>query len=142
MKIIERYKEIAAIPDILYEGYYWPSDKSKPVVLVDEQLDKSVFSTTSLPFIVEAHLYAKKKDISIHIKYIDGLYWVTQINLAVEDGSVREKTTYIAHDIEKAGKKINFFQMVEAWIAEPKAHLAGMKTLVPAWTAFVGFGKS
>ena len=139
--IIDRYEEIAKIPDKLYEGYYWPSDESKPVVLLNEKLDKSVFKTTSLPFIVEAHLYAKEEQISIHVKYIDGKYWITQTNLNIEYGSIRDTTTYIAHDIEKEGKKINYFQMIEAWQAESKKHLAEMETLSPAWTAFVGFGK-
>jgi len=32
LQLGERYKEITAIPNMLYEGYYWSSDKSKPVI--------------------------------------------------------------------------------------------------------------
>ncbi len=131
--------EIHQIPfDLAYEGYYWYSNASKPIVLRQETISEALFTT--LPFIIEGNLYNEVMNISIHIKNIDGKYWITQANLNdVNPNNMTEKT-YLPHDLNLKGiKKI---KLVHYWQeSEPDELLAGMRTLVPVWMAFKGFVK-
>lgn len=120
---------------ILFEGYYWYSNQKKPTVIPpDVPIQLSWF--TDLPFIVEANFYAKKEQISIHVRSMDGTYHITKIDLSQLDHSLCSKASYVGHDLD--GRD---FEMIEAWFAQPDEEglLAGMESLIPAWTAFAGF---
>lgn len=127
----KRYKKIKIenIPSVSFQGYYWMSDSSKPVVQYQGEIDKSVF--TSLPFAVEANYYSKDLEISIQVKNIDGVYDVAQID--VKDCDAKK---YIGHDVDAD------YLIVEAWQNVEDELLEGMMTKVPSWTAFKGFVKS
>jgi len=127
---MSRYKEISIdkIPSFKFEGYYWMSDSSKPQIIRNQEIEKSVFG--KLPFVVEANFYSKEKEISIQVKNIDGKYRVAQI-----DVQGCEPITYIGHDIESD------FLVVEAWEDVEDSLLENMTTKVPTWTAFKGFVK-
>jgi len=126
-----RYKKIKIedIPNGSFQGYYWLSDSSKPVVQYDGEIDKTVF--IELPFVIEANYYSSDLDISIQIKSIDGVYDVAQID--VKDCEAKK---YIGHDIGTD------YLVVEAWQDKEDELLEGMTTKVPSWEAFKGFVKS
>jgi len=128
---------IAEIPNQLnFEGYYWYSDKQKPVILDNEKIDKKTF--TALPFIIEGNFYAPKEQISIQVKNLNGTYHIAKIDLNLPEIILVEEKEYIAHDL----KGIRKFKMKEAWQEVEDELLEGMSTLVPAWSAFSGFIKS
>lgn len=120
-----------------YEGYYWYSNRKKPVLVENEPITADIF--TPMPFIVEGNLYCKNTNTSIAIKNIDGEYYIHRVNLSDFSLAQCHKQQYIAHDLPN----ITHIEMCEYWAesaSEPL--LAGMTTLVPAWSAFVGFTSS
>lgn len=125
---MDRYRkiEIKEIPSGDFEGYYWLSDSSKPVVQKNGEIDRSVFS--NLPFVVEANYYSEDTGISIQVKNIDGTYDIAQI-----DVKNCEAKQYIGHDIKAD------YLVVEAWGDIEDDLLEGMTTKVPTWNAFKGF---
>lgn len=129
--------EIKDIPaNVKFEGYLWPSDQSKPKVLVDEIVDFEYFK--QLPFIVEGNLWSEEQEISIQIRHIDGVYHLTQYDLkgVEEDYLLDDDVTYVAHDV--GFKK---YKVVEAWEEQHDELCDKMVSLVPAWTAFKGFSE-
>jgi CRISPR type III-associated protein (TIGR04423 family) len=122
--------------DVLFEGYYWYSNASKPVILNGESLDSlSIFN--DLPFVVEANFYSKQEKMSIQVKNIDGTYHIAKIDLNLPNDFVKEENFYIPHDIKITG--MQKYKMVEAWEEVEDDLMEGMKVLVPSWTAFSGF---
>ncbi len=124
--------DLAAIPDYLFEGYYWYSNAQKPEVIQNEKIDKNKF--TSLPFVVEGNFYAKAEKVSIQVKFINGNYLVTRFNFSELDPKLGHMQIYAGHDLK--GKN---FQVLEAWSEVEDPYLENMKTLQPAWSAFAGF---
>jgi CRISPR type III-associated protein (TIGR04423 family) len=117
-----------------YEGYYWYSNKKKPVILHEQPISAATF--TEIPFIVEGNFYCKSKNISINIKNIDGEYCIYRADLSDLPSTQCQKQQYIAHDL--AG--VSHFTMLEYWAeSAPDPLLENMTTLVPAWSAFIGF---
>lgn len=119
-----------------YEGYYWYSNQSKPEVVLNHKLSKDIFTT--LPFIVEGNLYSKSKEISISIKNIDGEYRIYQANVKGLPKPRLTENEYITHDLDGI-EKIKIIHFWKDGRADPL--LENMKTLIPAWQAFVGFIK-
>jgi CRISPR type III-associated protein (TIGR04423 family) len=120
--------------DLKYEGYYWYSNQQKPELVLNQTITKDIF--TILPFVVEGNLYSKEKGISINIKNIDGEYKVFQADVKDLSDEQITRNEYLAHDL--AG--IDKIKMIHFWEeSKEDALLENMKTLIPAWQAFVGF---
>lgn len=130
------YKPIAIseIPqDIQFEGYYWYSNESSPrIISSPAPIQQNWF--TELPFVVEANFYSRVEQISIQIRYWDGIYHVAKVDLSQLERIPHDKVSYIGHDLD--GRD---FEMIEAWESRPDELLEGMETLVPTWAAFAGF---
>lgn len=126
---------MAAIPvDIAFDGYLWLSNATKPKTMKSERVDMTLFR--KLPFVVEGNLWSEELSLSIQIRNVDGEYFVHQFDLSdSEDDKLLEEKEYLAHDLDGVGK----YRVVEAWKEYRDEMLAGMATLVPAWTAFKGF---
>jgi len=122
--------------DLEYEGFYWYSNQQKPVLVLNQKITKGIFTT--LPFIVEGNLYSEEKNISISIKNIDGAYKVFQADVKDWLDEQITRNEYLAHDLVG----INKIKMIHFWEeSKEDALLENMKTLIPAWQAFVGFIK-
>lgn len=122
--------------DLDYEGYYWYSNQSKPELVQHQKISKDIF--TELPFIVEGNFFAKNEELSISIKFIDGKYYIYQADLSGLQDAETTRNEFIAHDLEGIDK----IKMVQVWEESPEDPLLeNMKTLKPAWQAFVGFVK-
>lgn len=135
----ERYKTItlADIPtDVVFDGYLWLSNAAKPKTMKAERVDMTLFQ--KLPFVVEGNLWSEQLSLSIQIRNVDSAYIVQQFDLtgSDQDPLLDDKEDYLAHDLDGIAK----YRVVEAWREEQQGEmLAGMTTLVPAWTAFKGF---
>jgi CRISPR type III-associated protein (TIGR04423 family) len=129
--------KIQDIPfDTAFEGYYWYSNASKPVVLDNQRLSEALF--TQLPFIIEGNLYNEEKGMSINIKNIDGQYLITQAYLGGLNPAHISEQNYLAHDL----KGIKAIKLVHYWQESAADDLLdGMTTLIPVWMAFKGFVK-
>ena len=154
MTIQERYKKIEPSEidtDLTYVGYYWLSDKQTPTVLDKETFDFDTLFKDSKRFVVEGNLYNKDEEISYQIKDIDGTPHISKIMLkGLVDLTEKElakknckEVAYHTHDIPNFSK----YTMIEAWM-ESDLYAKGMvtdndlkelTTLVPAWSAFIGF---
>jgi CRISPR type III-associated protein (TIGR04423 family) len=120
--------------DMLFEGYYWYSDESKPHIINGQPIP--IEKLTPLPFVVEANFYNEDEQTSISIKNIDGQYLITRADL--KGLANLEEQSYIAHRL----KDISKIKLTCHWQeSEPDALLAGMTTLIPVWLAFTGFEK-
>lgn len=131
-------KSIQDIPDYRYEGYYWYSDSQAPQVILDERIDKSKF--TEIPFVIEANFFARKENVSIQVRNIDGQYYVSGFRfIGIEDSDKHVIREYFAHDLKTGKTSIKKFEMVEAWEETNDPLLENMTTLQPSWAAFRGF---
>lgn len=124
-----------------YEGYVWYSGQQRPEV-IDGSFDKSYFDplTRNVPdslFIIEGNLYAPALKRSISIRFVDGQYLIYQADLANIDPERLTSQRYKSHRLSN----IQFVEMMQYWDEVEDELLEGMKTLVPTWTAFVGFVK-
>jgi CRISPR type III-associated protein (TIGR04423 family) len=124
-----------------YEGYVWYSGERKPE-LIDELFNASYFDPAARDrsdslFIVEGNLYAAEKQRSISIRFIDGAYQIHQADLAGIPEEQRTDQRYRSHRLDG----IQQVKMMQYWAPTPDTLLEGMETLMPAWTAFVGFVK-
>ncbi len=119
---------------ISYEGYYWLSNQDKPQ-LVMGSIPKDIFK--NLPFVIEANFLGENNS-SINIKNIDGKYKVHIANLEnITDKNVTSQQ-FLSHHLGTI-KEIKIVQFWEE--GQPDEMLAGLKTLIPSWTAFAGFVK-
>lgn len=117
---------------LTYEGYLWYSDQKKP----EQRTSISKDDFKELPFIIEGNLYSEQEQISISIKHRDGEYFIYQADLKNLKDDQKTKQAYIAHDLDG----VKNIKMLHYWEESPEEELlAGMKTLVPSWQAFVGF---
>lgn len=124
-----------------YEGYLWYSGENRPE-LINGRFDKSYFdplsrNVTDSLFIIEGNLYARDLKRSISIRFVDGQYLIHQADLANIDPEQFTPHKYKSHRLDG----IQFVKMMQYWDETDDKLLEGMKTLVPAWTAFVGFVK-
>lgn len=134
--------------EVPYVGYYWMSDATDPVVLGDEDgqnpmcippdLMDTLRNPDANPFVIEAQLYSPTHNLSIGIKYVDGKYVISSLqvpeNLSAALGDNITLKRYVAHRMP--GRKLLFLQY---WKEEKDPLCAGMPVLQPAEMAFVGF---
>jgi CRISPR type III-associated protein (TIGR04423 family) len=131
MKAAYKKISLSELPtDIRFEGYYWYADQQRPTIILNDIIQAHWF--TDLPFVVEANFFSKEANVSIQVKYIDGLYHIALINLQEIDKRWVDINEYIGHDTE--GRN---FLMYEAWDVDQTQ--GNMPNLIPTWTAFGGF---
>lgn len=122
-----------------YTGYLWPSDATEPLVYDGEKVDRDKLAST-MPFIVEGHLWSEEDRCNIQVRSIDGARHIARIDLgdvSEEDHYLIEEAVYVAHDIPG----YSHYRVFEAWEEKVDPLCEGMTVLVPAWTAFCGFKK-
>lgn len=134
--IIDNIKEISQIPDWKFTGYYWMSNKDKPVMLFEETFPKEKILASINPFCVEALLYSKEKGISIHIQHT-GQYQVTAFDHQELDKVETVLKEYIPHKLEQV-KKVIFKQVWEEAPMEVDESTS-FPTLKPSALIFSGF---
>lgn len=134
--IIENINTINNIPDQVFTGYYWLSNKEEPELLIDAVFPKDKFGEGVNPFCIEALLYSESKGISIHIQHT-GIYLVHAFDLNKLDGLKIIDKTFLPHKLENV-KKVKFKQV---WEDEPLIFDAeeSMPTLKPTALIFCGF---
>jgi CRISPR type III-associated protein (TIGR04423 family) len=118
-----------------FEGYIWLSDQKNPIILNNESFD---FTSIGInPFVVEALLFDKNNNISIHVQQA-GIYIITAYNLtglAQQIGSIIEDKAYLPHRLNGV-KKVNFKQI---WLPEADENCADMPVLTMKAIIFCGF---
>lgn len=131
------YHNLNEIPKIAFEGYVWKSDESSPEVLQNQVYDFQ--SILKNPFIIEALLYSKENNISIHIQHT-GIYQIAEydLNALKEKEAVFEKKEYLPHRLKDVSK-VNFQQV---WMEEEDPLCEGMPVLKMKAVIFCGFNKT
>jgi CRISPR type III-associated protein (TIGR04423 family) len=131
------YNSLDKVPDLAYDGYVWMSDASKPIVLNGDKFD---FSNIQInPFVIEALLFNKEKNISIHIQHT-GHYQISEYDLTAleNEGAVLEEKAYLPHRLTEVSK-VNFQQV---WMEEPDNLCENMPVLKLKAIVFCGFNKT
>lgn len=131
------YHNLNEIPKIAFEGYVWKSDESSPKVLQNQVYDFQ--SILKNPFIIEALLYSKENNISIHIQHT-GIYQIAEydLNALKEKEAVFEKKEYLPHRLKDVSN-VNFQQV---WMEEKDLLCEGMPVLKLKAIIFCGFNKT
>jgi CRISPR type III-associated protein (TIGR04423 family) len=129
--------DLSKIPNLTFEGYVWLSDEKSPVVLQQETYDFS--AVRSNPFVIEALLYNKENNVSIHVQH-NGSYQIAEYDLGLleKSGATFEEKQYLPHRLENIGK-VNFKQI---WLPEEDENCEGMEVLTLKATVFCGFNKT
>lgn len=138
LKHVEEIKDISnSVPDHDYSGYLWFSDSSRAEI-INGRLDLDCSET--FPFIIEGNLWAEAEEISVSIRFVDGMFLVAIVNLK-EAKKEKDHLELVFHEYQSHGFSGNpTLKFMEAWIAEDDPLCEGLPTLMPAWVAFTGFG--
>lgn len=112
------------------------SDATKPKVLLGDEYGP-LPSATENPFVIEAQLYDPASHMSYGIKYVDGKYIVTPVDLSEEalKKCVLEEKTFLPHRMQGIFA-LRFYQL---WREEEDELCDNMKVLQPKELAFAGF---
>ncbi len=113
------------------QGYYWFSNSELPVV-VDGHFNGLNLSDYITPFIIEAQLYNRGKQVSYSVKYIDGHYYIQETN--VTEQTINDAKSFIS----KWDDNLNLL-FTTRWIKKPDSLCCNMDVLMPANCIFVGF---
>lgn len=127
--------KINKIPEAIYQGYFWMSDKDKPTTLSNKNFSNQLDASLN-PFIIEAQLYNEATRTSISVKYVDGQYIANSYQLP-ENVNTDEYTeqVYTAHRLEGVTRLLFY----RHWVAENDELCEGMKVLKPKELIFAGF---
>ena len=144
MDNITKLNNLEEIPkDYKYIGYLWYSDKEEPVIFENKKFSYKEDDN----FIIEGYLYSEDQNISISIKFIDGKYYITKIDLSSydfnSDSENFSKHTYLTDAaIVNKNKEFKYINFVQYWKTQKDKLCANMEVLKPNWIAFVGFSKT
>ena len=118
-----------------YEGYAWLSDKGKPEILRNIAFDFSKYEDGKNPFIIEALLFDKANNKSIHITHT-GKYHIKEFDLNdLPEGSELVDVKYLPHRLNGV-KKVCFKQL---WVPEKDEHCEDLPVLKMKALIFTGF---
>ena len=134
MSPIIKHQSLSDIPNLPYEGYVWMSDEKDPKVLNKESFDFNTIGTN--PFVIEALLYNKAQNISIHIQHT-GEYQIFEYHLNDFSKENLVEKDYLPHRLDGV-KNVSFKQI---WLPEPDENCAGMDVLNLKAIVFCGFKK-
>lgn len=121
--------------DIKYEGYYWMSNSTTPVVLHEETLPGD-FGNRLNPFIVEAWLYSKEEMLSFHVRNAGNIIIIDKQTITEKDLTNKDNTITI-YASERMGEVLLRFLILRTPV--PDKQCLGMETLEVNGCAFVGF---
>lgn len=133
---LQRIIEPAQVPAGKYEGWYWLSNAQKPVMLRGESFDNELLKAGKLPFVLEANLHDRDKNVSISISAPDGQPVVTLTDLSELKDEDTIKRTYIAHRLPEDGLRIS---AIEIWLPQSMPQMDNMQTRQPVALVFTGF---
>lgn len=120
-----------------FEGYLWYSDALAPVMLNEQPVEAEQF--TRMPFVTEGMLYTKEEKVSIMIRFVNGEYIFTVVDLStITPGWKLQTRSYLANSKLEKGLKI---RMTHGWEAIPAAACSDFPEFRLQWTAFSGFEK-
>lgn len=130
---------LASIPEGNYEGYYWVSDAPKPMKIQAGDSLASLKSVQKNPFIIEALLYDRQTQLSIHIQHT-GRQQITcydwkQFNESNLASDYSDQVTYVSQKIDG----IEGVQFSRIWKKEPDALCANREVLKMHALVFSGF---
>lgn len=132
MEGIKTYKELNQIPALEYEGYVWFSDGEYP----KKPSEVDFKNTIRNPFIQEALLFCKEKNISVMVRHA-GDYHISEFHLNdFPDEYESVGKYYYQHRLDIGNKRVCFKQL---WLPEPDPLCNGFPVLVLKAHIFVGF---
>lgn len=131
---MKKYNSISEISSAdKYEGYVWMSDQQKPIVLQDEAFDFSKIKDN--PFVIEALLYCKEKNVSIMVKHTDK-YIINEYDLTeLAEKSEITENEYLPHRVDGVSK----LKFATIWRAEKDPLCENMESLKLKANVFTGF---
>jgi CRISPR type III-associated protein (TIGR04423 family) len=137
MNWCKKIQNLNDIPKSKYIGYLWQSDKEAPIFI--QEIDSKKYETDGVPnnpFIQEAYLFDKEKNISVSIKHSTGKYLIFQYKLDEIEAAEFETNIFLAHNKLPGNLLFN-----EIWIPEKDENCAGLEVLCKKAVVFVGFDK-
>ncbi len=133
MKIINN---ITAVPPGTYEGWYWLSDATKPVMLQNASAFEAPLQ--GIPFVIEGQLYDKAAQRSISIRNVDGRCIITQYELDdIGSEMEQEPRTVLGHRLRENDQP--WLKIIDIWKEQPDPLCAGFPVLQPHCSVFTGF---
>ena len=117
-----------------YEGYVWLSDAEKPIILPNSEFEFSKYTEQSNPFIIEALLFDKVNNKSIHIAHT-GKYHINEYDLKRYTDENLVDVQYLPHRL----KDINKVCFKQLWLPEKDENCNGFEVLKMKALIFTGF---
>lgn len=134
MEGVKTYKDLKSIANFRFEGYVWLSDEKEPRLVEDFD-----FSSVGVnPFIQEALLFCKEKNISVMVRHT-GAYHITEYDLGaleVNGAELSKIIEYFPHRLNIGDKKVRIQQL---WIPEEDPLCCDFPVLNLKAHIFVGF---
>jgi CRISPR type III-associated protein (TIGR04423 family) len=129
-------KRLNELNNIEFEGYVWLSDQEEPIILNNQTFDFSKYEEGSNPFIIEALLFDKTKNKSIHITHTGRYHINDEFDLDnLKEGSELEPVEYLPHRLDGVDK-VCFKQL---WIPEKDEYCDNLPVLKMKALIFTGF---
>lgn len=126
------------IKEAKYEGYFWMSDQSQPVVLYGDQATSIVLKDGENPFVAEALLWDQENKVSVSVRYADGHYFVaTRLVREEQLDNAVTPVTYLPHRLPQV-RGLHFLRL---WKQKKDPLCEDMETLELEANVFVGFEK-
>lgn len=138
-KFAKKYDSLDDIPNGDYEGYFWASNSKEPKKILDESSLTEMKSIHGNPFVMEALLYDRKAEISIHVQHTGRQQIICYNWKAFDESSLisehQDKATFIPQKIN--GIKCLEFQRI--WKKEKDPLCADKDVLKMYALVFTGF---
>lgn len=138
-KFVKKYDSLDDIPNGDYEGYFWVSNSKEPKKIPDESSLTEMKSIQGNPFVMEALLYDRNEEISIHVQHTGRQQIICYDWKAFDESSLiserQDKATFIPQKI----KGIEGLEFQRIWKKENDLLCAGKKVLKMHALVFTGF---
>jgi CRISPR type III-associated protein (TIGR04423 family) len=133
------HSELSNIPSGDYEGYYWVSDNDKPERITGIRDLEKLKSHSVNPFIMEALLFDRSANRSIHIQHA-GRYLITEFDWERfdEELMVSDMTDKITVLPQKIGG-VSGLEFIRVWKKESDPLCDGKEVLKMQAIVFCGF---
>lgn len=135
----KKLRNLLAIPDGNYEGYYWVSDAKSPQKIVSSADLAKMKEYIGNPFIMEALLYDRQGNRSIHVQHT-GVHHVAEYDWNSFDDTImvsdpKDVEVFLPQKIEGV-KGLNFSRV---WKKESDPLCEGKEVLKMYAIVFTGF---
>ena len=94
MEFLKTLQNAAEIPDGNFSGYFWFSDSVEVELIENKPIEKERLFISQIPFVIEANFFCSKRNLSVSVKNVDGVYYYNLIDLNKVSSEFKSSRVY------------------------------------------------